>query len=613
MSSFGEDRYTGYRIIYGAEAYEKIRNSKVLVVGAGGIGSEILKNMAMAGFRNVELVDLDTIDVSNLNRQFLFRPEHVGKPKAEVAAAAAKAFNEDCNVNYHYGNVKDSSKFNVNRIKGFDIVLNALDNIDARRHVNRLCLAAMVPLIDSGTTGYHGQIAPIMKGITSCYECTPKPTQKTYPICTIRSTPDKPVHCIVWAKELFKLIFGASAESMLYENLEGEDQSTYMEYVPLMDCNGDPARLLEIGYKLLYGLYCDEIDKRISMDTYKTAKVPPRKTSVIDLNKGKAAVGDTQRAKLGDRSVWSDEECVAELLLCYVKLASERPNEVGTLAFEKDDDVIMRFVTAAANLRCRVFSIPPQNLYDAKGIAGNIIPAIATTNAIAAAEQVGQACRVLAAGDKNEAVKMLRHTTISPIPVSRLRACLQPQKTIEEPSPKCFVCSKSIVNVTIDTTKRSLGELVEDILKKKLSFQHPNIGVGSSEIYEEGEGCDEDTWENLPKMLHALPAGGIKDGTLVSINDQDQDLEVELSITHMDEDTLQAALEAKTNEKTDAFFCVGVNLSAFIVQNGDGTTEAEAESSSSSAAVSKTGAEADEEVAENESNKRRRVGEVTTL
>lgn len=604
MTSFAEDRYTGYRILYGAEAFDKIRNSKVLVVGAGGIGCEILKNMAMVGFRTIELIDLDTIDVSNLNRQFLFRPEHVGKPKAEVAAAAAKAFNNDCNVIFHYGNVKDSSKFNVSRVKEFDVVLNALDNIDARRHVNRLCLAANVPLIDSGTTGYHGQIAPIMKGITSCYECTPKPTQKTYPICTIRSTPDKPVHCIVWAKELFKLVFGISAESMLYENLEGEDQSTYMEFVPLADCDGDPVKLLETGYKLLHGLYCDEIEKRISMDTYKTAKVPPRKTGLADLDKGKAAVGDTQRAKLGDRAVWSDSECVSELLFCYVELARTRPEEVGKLDFEKDDDTIMRFVTAAANMRCRIFGIPPQNLYDAKGIAGNIIPAIATTNAIAAAEQVSQACRVLSTNDKSEAVKRLRHTTISPFPVSRLRACLQPQKNLEEPSAKCFVCSKSIINVTIDTTKRSLKELVEDVLKKKLSFVHPNIGVGSSEIYEEGEDCDEDTWENLPTMLQALPAGGIKDGTLVSVNDMDQDLEVELSITHMDEEALQAALEAKTKEKTDAFFCVDTDLSIYTAAM-DVDADADAAASKAEAAT--------EEVAENESNKRRRVGQVTTL
>ena len=184
------DRYQSIVATFGKEQFERVQSSRVLVVGAGGIGCEILKNLVLTGFLTVEIIDLDTIDVSNLNRQFLFRTEHVGQPKAVVAAAAAKAFNPDVKITAHYGNVKDP-QFGISYIQTFQIVLNALDNIDARRHVNRLCLAANVPLIDSGTTGYLGQVMPIFKGKTACYECTPKPTQKVYPICTIRSTPDK--------------------------------------------------------------------------------------------------------------------------------------------------------------------------------------------------------------------------------------------------------------------------------------------------------------------------------------------------------------------------------------------------------------------------------------
>jgi ubiquitin-like 1-activating enzyme E1 B len=137
-----------------------------------------LKNLAYIGVDHVELVDLDTIDVSNLNRQFLFRPEHVGKPKALVAGIflivlfsfnskrnllyalkgdMASKFNNDMHVFPHYDNIK-SSTFSIEFVATFSIVLNALDNVDARRHVNRLCLAAQVPLIDSGTTGYLGQV-----------------------------------------------------------------------------------------------------------------------------------------------------------------------------------------------------------------------------------------------------------------------------------------------------------------------------------------------------------------------------------------------------------------------------------------------------------------------
>ena len=299
------DRYSGARTSYGIDTFNKISNSHILVIGAGGIGCELLKNLVMFGFKNIDIVDLDTIDVSNLNRQFLFRSCNVGQSKALIAADIAQKFNNDVIIKPYHGNIKDT-KFGVSFFKKFDLVLNALDNVDARRHVNRLCLASNKPLIDSGTTGYLGQVMPIIKNRTACYECQPKPTQKVYPICTIRSTPDKPVHCIVWSKELFKLLYNKTNESMLYEDnvsgTEGEesvDKSAYMHVVDLSDywtSTGTPntiaivptttiaTSILEIPWyniilnkiqQLMIGVFTHDIEKRIGMDIYKTAKKTP--------------------------------------------------------------------------------------------------------------------------------------------------------------------------------------------------------------------------------------------------------------------------------------------------------------------------------------------------
>lgn len=109
---------------------------------------------------------MDTIEISNLNRQFLFRKRHVGKSKAETAAEAVRSFCPDAKIKTLQQNVKDSL-FDLAFMKTFDIVLNGLDNDEARRHVNRLCLAAEVPLIESGTTGYKGQVC-----LTSICCCT---------------------------------------------------------------------------------------------------------------------------------------------------------------------------------------------------------------------------------------------------------------------------------------------------------------------------------------------------------------------------------------------------------------------------------------------------------
>ena len=105
-------------------------------------------------------VDMDTIEISNLNRQFLFRKHHVGQSKSKVAAEAVKSFCPAANIITMQDNVKDS-KFDLDFFKQFDMVLNGLDNDEARRHVNRLCLATGVPLVESGTMGYRGQVCAL--------------------------------------------------------------------------------------------------------------------------------------------------------------------------------------------------------------------------------------------------------------------------------------------------------------------------------------------------------------------------------------------------------------------------------------------------------------------
>merc|ERR1712226_569258 len=116
----------------------KVKNSKILVVGAGGIGCELLKNLALSGFKNIETIDLDTIDVSNLNRQFLFQKIHVGKPKALVASEAVKKLAGDSlKIEAHHASIFETD-YNKSYFEKFDLVLNALDNLAARRHVNRI-------------------------------------------------------------------------------------------------------------------------------------------------------------------------------------------------------------------------------------------------------------------------------------------------------------------------------------------------------------------------------------------------------------------------------------------------------------------------------------------
>lgn len=107
-----------------------LEKAKVLLVGTGGIGCEVLKNLAMAGCKEIHCVDLDTIELSNLNRQFLFRKKDIGRSKAITAVESVKQWAiEGTLIEAYFCDIKDKKIFSLEFFNSFDVVLNALDNI----------------------------------------------------------------------------------------------------------------------------------------------------------------------------------------------------------------------------------------------------------------------------------------------------------------------------------------------------------------------------------------------------------------------------------------------------------------------------------------------------
>ncbi|PLW46469.1 hypothetical protein PCASD_06302 [Puccinia coronata f. sp. avenae] len=185
------------------------KTCKILVIGAGGLGCEILQNLALLGFGDIHVIDMDTIDLSNLNRQFLFRESDIGKSKAEVAAKFVMKRVPQVKVTPHYCKIQDKDEAFYMM---FNLVICGLDSVQARRWINATMVNlvdpenpdSLKPLIDGGTEGFKGQSRVILPTITSCYECsldmlTP---QTVFPICTIANTPRLPEHCIEWASVL---------------------------------------------------------------------------------------------------------------------------------------------------------------------------------------------------------------------------------------------------------------------------------------------------------------------------------------------------------------------------------------------------------------------------
>lgn len=178
----------------------------MLVIGAGGLGCEILKNLALSGFKDIHVIDMDIIDVSNLNRQFLFRAADVGKSKAEVAAAFVTSRVPGVTITPFNGRIQDKDD---DYYMQFALVICGLDSIEARRWINSTLVSlvdaneaeSLKPLIDGGTEGFKGQARVILPTISACIECQlgMHAPRAAVPLCTLATIPRQPAHCIEWA------------------------------------------------------------------------------------------------------------------------------------------------------------------------------------------------------------------------------------------------------------------------------------------------------------------------------------------------------------------------------------------------------------------------------
>ncbi|GBG69526.1 hypothetical protein CBR_g4362 [Chara braunii] len=573
---------------------QKAQDAKVLMVGAGGIGCELLKTLVLTGFRHIELIDMDTIEISNLNRQFLFRQRHVGKPKAEVAREAALKLRPDAKIVAHHANVKDP-KFNLDFFGKFSVVMNGLDNLEARRHVNRMCLAANVPLVESGTTGYLGQVTVHIKGKSECYECKAKAMPKSYPTCTITNTPSKPVHCIVWAKELpFAKLFGergvandldirvmaeggGAGEDARSEGHETEEKYSYEWCKESETSRAFARRIFDriFGFNVMKTLEMDDLWKNRRRPTplyvkdvwagageddecrgdpddtaepdveicgaergAKRQRVDESGASVNHTERDSMAAGPWERglsaaASLGLmdlQKVWSLKENTRVFLESLRLFVEKRPEEIGCLTFDKDDTLAVEFVTAAANLRAFSFGISMQSLFDAKGVAGNIVHAIATTNAIIAGLIVLESLKVL--NDQTDACRevfCLEHPAKKKLIMSA---------ELEMPNVNCYVCSKKPLTLEADAQHTTLGCVINKIVRKRLCVDSPMVFAGDRILYEVGDDLEESEVkmyeQNLKKRLCDFDPP-ISNGSALTVEDLQQDFKCNIFIKHRED------------------------------------------------------------------------------
>ncbi|KAG8447299.1 hypothetical protein GDO86_014675 [Hymenochirus boettgeri] len=221
MCSPKKSRYDGQIAVFGSDFQKKLGKQKYFLVGAGAIGCELLKNFAMIGLAagdggEITVTDMDTIEKSNLNRQFLFRPWDVTKMKSETAAAAVKQMNPNLHINGHQNRVGTETEkvYDDDFFEALDGVANALDNVDARMYMDRRCVYYRKPLLESGTLGTKGNVQVVIPFLTESYSSSQDPPEKSIPICTLKNFPNAIEHTLQWARDEFEGLFKQPADNV---------------------------------------------------------------------------------------------------------------------------------------------------------------------------------------------------------------------------------------------------------------------------------------------------------------------------------------------------------------------------------------------------------------
>ncbi|XP_061535073.1 ubiquitin-like modifier-activating enzyme 6 isoform X2 [Phycodurus eques] len=250
------DRYDGLRACIGESLCGELHKLRVFMVGCGAIGCEMLKNFALLGVGlaqtsgEVCITDPDLIEKSNLNRQFLFRPQHIQKPKSTTAAKATLQINPDLQLDAHLNKVCPATEsiYSDSFYARLNLVVTALDNVEARRYVDSRCVSNQRALLDSGTMGTKGHTEIIVPNLTESYNSHRDPPEEEIPFCTLKSFPSVIEHTIQWARDKFENAFAqkpsmynsfwqthTSAECVLQRMQAGESLEGSFEVIKLLN------------------------------------------------------------------------------------------------------------------------------------------------------------------------------------------------------------------------------------------------------------------------------------------------------------------------------------------------------------------------------------------
>lgn len=211
----------------GYQGQLKLKNAKVCVVGTGGLGNPITSRLAAMGVGTLRIVDRDVIELSNLHRQTMFDEDDVGQVKVEVAAKKLQKLNPDCEIEALAVSVNDYTALEV--VEGCDVVIDALDSVNARYALNKACVKFGIPFVTGAAVGVSGQAFTVLPKESACYYCMfPSLDEDTMPTCSIEGVHPSILSLVggIEVAEAVKIILGKTpslSQRILHIDLENLD------------------------------------------------------------------------------------------------------------------------------------------------------------------------------------------------------------------------------------------------------------------------------------------------------------------------------------------------------------------------------------------------------
>ena len=302
-ADFEEDRYSRLKLIPWWDQ-ERLKNATVMVVGAGAIGNELIKNLTLLGIGRILIYDMDAIESTNLTRSVLYRAKDVGRYKAEVAAERAREMNPDVKAKAYIANIIDDVGLGV--FRRMDVVLGGLDNREARLSINQSCYKVNRPWIDGAIEALSGFARVFIPGQGACYECTMTETDwmliNKRKSCALLTHEQMAQGKIPTTPTSSSVIAGIQVQEML----------------KLLHADRNLPTLAGKGYVfngLTHDSYVVEYQRKedcMSHDTYETIVEKPWSVHGITLGDMLAQI----RAELGDKAVVDFDRDIATVASC---------------------------------------------------------------------------------------------------------------------------------------------------------------------------------------------------------------------------------------------------------------------------------------------------------